>query len=104
MIEIDNPATEDLLRRLAERSGRDVKDVLQSALRHQLMVDTMKDAPKSPKDTLSDEAREQFGDTPRASVEEMLEIGKLFVEHRSRPVQLSTDHGLWLYDEFGLPR
>lgn len=67
-------------------------------------MDTVEDIPKPPKDDLSDESRKQFGDTPRASVEEMPEIGRLFVEHRSRPVQLSTDHGLWLYDEFGLPR
>lgn len=81
-LSIRDPRTDELARRLAERTGETLTEAVRRALEERL-------------------ERERRRGSPLA--ERLLEIGRLCAANVERPFH-SSDHAELLYDDSGLPR
>lgn len=83
-LSIKDPETDELARRLADRTGESLTDAVKQALRERLQ-------------------RELRSDADAGLSDRLLEIGSRCAEQMAEPYH-SSDHAELLYDESGLPR
>lgn len=82
-LSIKDPETDELARRLADRTGESLTDAVKQALRERLQ-------------------RELREDRDAGLGDRLLEIGRRCADQMTEPYR-SSDHGELLYDESGLP-
>ncbi len=83
-LSIKDPETDDLARKLAERTGESLTEAVKQALRERLV-------------------REERESADSGLSNRLLEIGRRCAAQMPEPFH-SSDHGDLLYDELGLPR